>query len=269
MLIDYMFFQQNQTSEIINFYNKNGFAIIRDVFKKNKISNIKNIISKNLDENNKDFLYEVVNNKKILRRIEKITDHFYSVKALIYSKEIKKIFTKLKKNQVLFKDKLNFKFPNGNGFLPHLDGHFYWSKNDSRKLKKGWKIYSKNFTNIAIHLEDSTKKNGCLYVANKSDTKKLGDTWESITNKLSLNTPNIKKKDLKKFKFFPLEVSTGDIIIFDWKCCHYSNKNKSNKSRMILYLTYCDKNKKNMRKIYYEDRELSKTNINFKSCIYK
>ena len=100
-------------------------------------------------------------------------------------------------------------------------------------------------------------------------TEDAGNTWESITNKLSLNTPNIKKKDLKKFKFFPLEVSTGDIIIFDWKCCHYSNKNKSNKSRMILYLTYCDKNKKNMRKIYYEDRELSKTNINFKSCIYK
>lgn len=38
---------------------------------------------------------------------------------------------------------------------------------------------------------------------------------------------------------------------------------------MILYLTYCDKNKKNMQKIYYEDKKLSKTNINFKSCIYK
>jgi ectoine hydroxylase-related dioxygenase (phytanoyl-CoA dioxygenase family) len=264
-----MFFQQNQTSEIKRFFNENGFAVIKNVFPKIKIDSIKNIISKNLNKNNKDFLYEVINNKKTLRRIEKITDHFYSVKNLIRSQEVKKLFMKLNKNQILFKDKLNFKFPNGDGFLPHLDGHFYWSKNENHKFKKGWKVYSKNFTNIAIHLEDSSKKNGCLYIASKNDTKKLGNTWELITNKLSLNTPNIKKKDLKNFKFFPLEVSTGDIIIFDWKCCHYSKKNNSNKSRMILYLTYCDKEKKNVRQTYYADRKLSKTNINFKSCIYK
>ena len=264
-----MFFHKNQTSVIKSFYDKNGFAVIKNVFPKVKINKIKKIVLKNLNKNSKDFFYEVNNSKKILRRVERITDHYDSVKNLVRSPEIKKIFTKLDKNQVLFKDKLNFKFPKSEGFVPHIDGHFYWKRNVSDKFKKGWKIYSKNFTNLAIHLEDSNKKNGCLYVSNKNDTKKLGNTWEAITEKLAFNTPNIKKKDFKKFKFFPLEVSAGDIIIFDWMCCHYSKKNNSKKSRLILYLTYCDKTKKNIRKKYYIDRKISKTNLKYKSGIYK
>ena len=263
-----MFFEKNQTSEIKSFFNENGFAVIKNVFPKVKINDIRKIVLKNLNKNSKDFFYEFNDDKKILRRIEKITDHYHSIKDLIHSPEVKKLFMKLNKKQILFKDKLNFKFPNGEGFLPHLDGHFYWKKNENHKFKKGWKIYSKNFTNLAIHLEDSNKKNGCLYIASKNDTKKLGTTWELITNKLALNTPNIKKKDLKNFRFFPLEVSTGDIIIFDWMCCHYSKKNNSNKSRMILYLTYCDKEKKDVREKYYSDRKISKTNISYKSGIY-
>ena len=35
----------------------------------------------------------------------------------------------------LFKDKLNFKYPGGEGFLPHVDGHFYWIDNQ-KKIKK-------------------------------------------------------------------------------------------------------------------------------------
>ena len=120
-----MFFHKNQTSVIKSFYDKNGFAVIKNVFPKVKINKINKIVLKNLNKNSKDFFYEVNNSKKILRRVERITDHYDSVKNLVRSPEIKKIFTKLDKNQVLFKDKLNFKFPKSEGFVPHIDGHFY------------------------------------------------------------------------------------------------------------------------------------------------
>ena len=48
-----------------------------------------------------------------------------------------------------------------------------------------------------------------------------------------LATPNIKKKDLKFFKFYPIEMNIGDACFFNWKCAHNSKKNNSNNSRMI------------------------------------
>lgn len=264
-----MFFDQNQTSRIKDFYKKNGFAVIKGVFKKNDISKVKKSVLQQIKKQNKDFYFEKVNNKNVLRRIERVTDYFSKIKKLAYSKKIFNILNINNNKNVLFKDKLNFKFANGAGFLPHFDGHFYWYKNNSRKIKKGWKIYSNNFTNVAIHLENSSKKNGCIFIASKKDTLKLGKNWDEITNKLDFNTPNINKKDLKKFKFYPMEVSTGDVVVFDWKCGHYSTKNKSRSSRMIVYLTYCKNKSKKVRNEYYLDKLKSTTDESFKGCIYK
>ena len=47
----------------------------------------------------------------------------------------------------LFKDKLNFKYPGSEGFLPHVDGHFYWIDN-KKKIKNGRKEYANHFCNI-------------------------------------------------------------------------------------------------------------------------
>ena len=263
-----MFFKQNQTTEIKKFYSQNGFAVIRDVFKKKDIVEIKKSVFFKLDKNNNDYYFEKSGKKNLIRRIERITDYFSKIKNLAYSQKIFKILKISYINNVLFKDKLNFKFSNGAGFLPHLDGHFFWKKKNEQKMQKGWKVYSNKFTNIAIHLDKSTKKNGCLFIANKNDTKKLGQNWEQITKKLAYNTPNISRKDFKKFKFYPIEVNTGDIVIFDWKCAHYSTKNMSKSSRMILYLTYCQSRSKNIRKRYYSEKMNSQTNENFKGCIY-
>ena len=222
-----MFFKQNQTTEIKKFYSQNGFAVIRDVFKKKDIVEIKKSVFFKLDKNNNDYYFEKSGKKNLIRRIERITDYFSKIKNLAYSQKIFKILKISYINNVLFKDKLNFKF------------------------------------------DKSTKKNGCLFIANKNDTKKLGQNWEQITKKLAYNTPNISRKDFKKFKFYPIEVNTGDIVIFDWKCAHYSTKNMSKSSRMILYLTYCQSRSKNIRKRYYSEKMNSQTNENFKGCIYK
>lgn len=264
-----MFFDQNQTLEINKFYSKNGFAVIKNVFKKKDLIKVKKKIFQNIKSDQKDYFFENTNKKKILRRIERVTDHFKDIKDMAYSKKILKLLSLNRKKNVLFKDKLNLKFPNGAGFLPHLDGHFFWSMLNQKIIQKGWKPYSNSFTNLAIHLDSASKKSGCLFIACKNDTKKIGKNWGDITRKLTFNTPNISKKDLKKFKFFPIEVDRGDVVIFDWKCAHYSNKNKSRSSRMIIYLTYCESNLKSVRKKYYKDKELSKTDESFKGCIYK
>lgn len=258
-----MIFQKNKTKKIYEYYKINGFVIIKNFFDKHLINKIKKQVLKNIKYKHNEFFYYEKNKNK-LRRIEKISDFSNSAKKLIQSKKIFKLIDNIQKSKnALFKDKLNFKYPNGGGYLPHIDGHFYWI-NKNNKIEKGWKKYSNKFLNLVIPLEATNKSNGCLYVAKKDDTEKLGNNWNSITKRLINNSPNIKKKDIKKFVFFPTILNAGDILLFDWKCAHYSKKNNSKKSRMIFYSTYCEKNNinhnYNYRNNYYYDKETSKNN---------
>ena len=264
-----MYFELKKKYEIKKYYNSYGYVIIKNFFKKKSINTIKQKIVHNIKQTqNKFFYYEKISkNKKKLRRIEKITDYSKEAKKIIYSKEILNFINFLNnKKNVIFKDKLNFKYPGGEGYLPHIDGHFYWKKKDS-KLQNGWKLYANTFTNFVIPLEKSNIDNGCLYVSNKNNTKILGNNWKKITDNLIKNTPNIKKKYLNKFKFKPAVLDQGDILFFDWKCAHKSKKNYSNKSRMIFYATFCSNEKKirNVRNKYYLDKLTSKNSIKFKS----
>ena len=144
-----MYFDYKELSNIRKFYDENGYVVIKKFFKRKNISFIKNKINNNKIKFDKNFTYtEIIKNKSRYRRIERISDQSSDVKNIIDSKKIKKTLKFLKKKkQTLFKDKLNFKYPGGGGYLPHIDGHFYW-KDKNNKIKKGWSIYSDNFTNV-------------------------------------------------------------------------------------------------------------------------
>ena len=259
---------KNLSEQDTKLYKKNGWIIVRDVFDKKYINKIKKRINEPNKKGKRFFYYEIINKKRKLRRIEKVTD-FQKFKKLICSKKTINIIKILEKDKyLLFKDKLNFKFPGGKGYLPHIDGHFYWRDNN-KKYQNGWNKYSSNFINLVLPLEKSNIKNGCIYVANKNDTNKIGKSFRKITDKLLINTPNIRPQDLKKFNFFPIELKVGDICLFNWKCAHYSENNQSNKSRMIFYATFFKKNKERIvRKMYYMDKQSSYNSKKNKSLLF-
>ena len=260
---------KNISEQDIELYKRNGWVIVRDVFDKKYVNKIKKELIKQTKKESDFFYYENINKKRRLRRIEKVTDFSKSSKKLICSKKTVNIIKILEKNKyLLFKDKLNFKFPGGKGYLPHIDGHFYW-RDKNKKYQNGWNKYSSNFVNLVLPLEESNIKNGCIYVANKKDTNKIGKSFKKITDKLVINTPNIRPQDLKKFNFFPIELKVGDICLFNWKCAHYSENNQSNKSRMIFYATFCKKNgNKNLRNMYYHDKQNSYNSKKNKSLLF-
>lgn len=262
-------FENNNYHYIKKCYSDNGFVIIKNFFKSKNINKIKKEILKQIKNKEYSFYYENINNKKKLRRIERISEFSKKSKKLLISKNVFQMIKLLEKKEfTLFKDKLNFKYPGGSGFLPHIDGHFFWRDKNNKK-QNGWSKYSTNFTSLVVPLESINLKNGCIFLSNKKNTKKLGSNFLQITKKLIMNTPNIKKKHIDKFKFFPIEMEIGDVCFFNWKCAHYSKINRSNKSRMIFYATYSLRNKlKNIRKKYYFDKKNSLTKIKFKSLLF-
>ena len=97
----------------------------------------------------------------------------------------------------------------------------------------GWKKYGNRFLNVVIPLENVYLKNGCLYLSSKKFTLNyLGKSWTQIANNLIENKSVLQKK----FKFKPYPINIGDLLIFDWKVCHYSKKNLS-KSSILIFLS--------------------------------
>ncbi len=237
-------------------FKSSGVIKITDFFTKNEIVTLKgNLLKKLKKKNSFDRYYENLNGKKYLRRIEKLSRNSKDFYKILHDRNLKKIFKQLTgKKQFLFKDKLNFKYPKSKGFNQHIDGHWHWfNKNDTKEL--GWKKYGSDFLNIVIPLENVYKQNGCLYLSSKKYTNKyLGNNWKKITKNLETN-----KSILKKFKYKPYPIKIGDILVFNWKVSHYSKKNLSNSSRMIIYATFS--NKKNQMKKYYLDKKNSKSTV--------
>ena len=253
------------TTQIKNY--QKGFLLIKKFFNKQEIVSIKKEININVNlTKNKNFYFEKYKKKLILRRIEKITNYSQGAKKLLKSKKLLEALELLQQNKIeLFKDKLNFKYPGGKGFVPHIDGHFYW-KDKTNKIRKGWKVYGKSFINAVIPLEKSNKKNGYIKVAEKKYTEKyLGKNWATITNKLIKWTPNMQSKTIKNFRFKSFTMNVGDVLFFDWKAAHCSENNNSKNSRMIFYATYNNKEDKPQRTKYYSDKDNSQNSRKFKS----
>ena len=83
---------------------------------------------KRISKKSKNIFYDK-NNK--IRRIEKIYNQSKSLKNL--NKEILGILKIIfDKKFAIFKDKLNFKPPGGEGFYPHYDGIFHFFKNKKK-----------------------------------------------------------------------------------------------------------------------------------------
>ena len=71
---------------------------------------------------------------------------------------------------VLFKDKINFKLPGGDGFKPHQD------------QQAGWSAYADLFITAMVSIDDTTAENGCLELVAGHHTRGLiGDEWKPLT----------------------------------------------------------------------------------------
>ena len=116
---------------------------------------------------------------------------------------------------VLFKDKINFKMPGGDGFKPHQD---------SLRLAGEYAGY---FISVLVSIDPATLKNGCLQLAPGLRQKLVGREWEPLT-----------EPETAKMNFSPVVTEPGDIIFFDSYAPHMSNPNMTDQPRRLYFATY-------------------------------
>src|SRR5262249_4189249 len=92
--------------------------------------------------------------RRLINRIENFYPYHAGFKALFDGNELLGTVADLfGEPAVLFKDKINFKLPGGDGFKPHQD------------QQAGWSVYASLFVTALVAIDDATEANGCLELA--------------------------------------------------------------------------------------------------------
>lgn len=115
----------------------------------------------------------------------------------------------------LFKEKINFKMPGGDGFKPHQDS------------QAGWGDYAPYFITAMVCVDEATLENGCLHVVQGRQKRSLFRMWEPLTD-----------EDMAGMKFEPVPTRPGDVVLFDSFTPHYSEPNHSTEIRRLYFATY-------------------------------
>lgn len=174
--------------------------------------------------------------KRILNRMENFYPYHRGFGSLFDSEKLRgSVAQLLDEPAVLFKDKINFKMPGGDGFKPHQD------------IQAGWDKYCDFHISVLICIDEATLANGCLELAPGHHKRGIvGAMW----------TP-LDEKAMKDMKLAPCPTKPGDAVFFDSYIPHASGPNLTSTPRRVLYVTYNRQSDGDHRVQYYADKRKS------------
>lgn len=134
----------------------------------------------------------------------------------------------------LFKEKINFKMPGGDGFKPHQD------------RQAGWDVYADYFISVLVSIDTATPENGCIRIAGGHRHKGHYESWVPLTD-----------DELAEMTFVECPTDPGDLIFFDSLAPHASEPNMSDSVRRVYYATYNRASAGDHMAAYYTDKHAS------------
>ncbi|KAJ5094274.1 hypothetical protein N7456_010135 [Penicillium angulare] len=175
-----------------------------------------------------------INGERQLMRTERFIDFHPQYKELVCGKQLGEILKAVSgDDMLLFKDKINYKQPFGNGFQAHLDAPAYDHIGRIEHVT----------ANIAV--DAATLANGCLEVVPGSH--KMDVEFEQ--------SGRIKHSWENEHEWVTLPMEPGDMLIFGSHLAHRSAENKTAESRSSLYATFHSKSDGlDLREKYYKHR---------------
>ena len=171
--------------------------------------------------------------RKIVNRIENISPFHPGFAEL--SQALKApVGQLLGEDAVLFKEKVNFKMPGGDGFKPHQDS------------QAGWDAYAKLFVTVLVSIDEATEENGCLKIAAGEHQRGLFRAWEPLT-----------EDDMAGMDFTFCPTRPGDLVFLDSYTPHGSASNMSDTIRRLYFATYNRVSEGDHLARYYADKRQS------------
>jgi hypothetical protein len=166
-----------------------------------------------------------------LCRVENFLQFHAGFDALLRGERLIGILSELMgEPAVLFKEKINFKLPGGNGFLPHQDAPAFNSFDQTYHIT------------MMVSIDPCNKENGCLEMVPGHHRQGILPTAADATI-----DPDI--AETLSWELLPSEI--GDIVFFDSYIPHRSAANHSEQPRRALYITYNRASEGSYREKYY------------------
>lgn len=152
--------------------------------------------------------------QRVVQRIEDFCVHHEAMEQVARQGALTRWLDRLMDGEtVLFKDKINFKYPGGDGFKAHQD------------QAAGWTRYAPLFVTALVTIDPATLENGCLEIATAPRSETLiGAEWAPL--------------DEAALGLVAVPTQPGDVIFFDSYVPHASKPNLTDQPRRVLYLTY-------------------------------
>ena len=225
------------TNEQIESFNNTGYLVARNAFSADDMAIIERWageVEAMPEESGKQWVYwedsQTEPGKKIMSRIEKIKDYHAGFAELT---EVLKVPVDqlLGERSALFKEKINFKKPGGDGFKPHQDS------------QAGWDTYADFFISVLVCIDEATIENGCLQIVGGEHSKGLYTSFEPIPD-----------DEMAKMDVIPVPTKPGDVIFFDSFAPHSSEPNHTDKTRRIYFATYNKASDGDHHQAYYRDK---------------
>jgi len=224
----------------IDDFNRDGFVVLRGAFDNDEVTDIERSLIELTDlpeELGKHWVYWENSLKdpaqKIISRIENISPFVSGFKTL--SDTLKKpVAQLLREPAVLFKEKINFKYPGADGFKPHQD------------QQAGWWEYADFFISVMVCIDEATAENGCLQMVAGHHKSGLIREWEPLT-----------EEDTADMDFVFAPTRPGDVVFFDCYAPHGSEPNMSDSTRRLYFATYNRASDGDFLEKYYADKRKS------------
>ncbi|MFP6729092.1 MAG: phytanoyl-CoA dioxygenase family protein [Alphaproteobacteria bacterium] len=173
---------------------------------------------------------------RILNRVENVCPYHDGFDGLMCSGALPgRVAELFGEAAVLFKDKINFKLPGGDGFAAHQD------------VQAGWDSYAALHITALISIDAATVENGCLEAAAGHHRRGIiGESWRPMAG-----------DELGDVEFTSLPTAPGDAVFFDSYTPHRSAPNLTGAARRVLYITYNRRSDGDHRAQYYADKRKS------------
>jgi len=220
-------------------FNRDGFLVVRGMYSPREVAEISrwtDEVAAGQEEPGKIMMYFENSSKdgsRILCRIENFVPYHEGFSKLITQKRMQQAVTELfGEEAVLFKDKINFKLPGGDGFREHQD------------VQAGWDDYASIHITAMVALDETNEENGSLeMIAGMHRQGILGRKWAPLTD-----------NDTESAPYVAVHCQPGDAVFFDSFAPHRSQPNRTGKARRVLYITYNKATEGDSRVQYYADK---------------
>lgn len=173
---------------------------------------------------------------RIISRIEDFVSIHQGFSSLITHRRMQQAVSDLfGESAVLFKDKINFKLPGGDGFKEHQD------------VQAGWDDYANLHITVMVAIDETNAANGSVEMMPAMHNKGLlGKMWEPLSD-----------SDTSDAEYVPVHCQPGDAVFFDSYTPHRSMPNQTDHARRVLYITFNAVSEGDHRAKYYADKRVN------------